>query len=139
MPYTIKEVSEMMGIPASTLRYYDRKGLIPFVGRSESGYRIFSDEDIRALRLIECLKDTGMALEDIHTFFEWVQQGESTMQQRYEMFQKQRETVRGQIERLNKTLEIIDYKCELYENAINAGTSDLYQNAPEGKNPLDGE
>ena len=68
MSYTIREVSEMMGIPASTLRYYDKKGLLPFVKRGESGYRIFSKENIRTLRLIECLKSTGMTLEQIHTF-----------------------------------------------------------------------
>jgi len=139
MRYTIKEVSEMMGIPTSTLRYYDRKGLLPFVAREDSGYRVFSEESLKALRLIECLKSTGMTLEDIRTFFEWVQQGESTMQQRYEMFLNQRRTVEEQIKHLQKMLEIIDYKCTLYDIAIKAGTADLYENAPEGRNPLDGD
>jgi len=139
MSYTIKEVSEMLGIPASTLRYYDKKGLLPFVERGESGYRIFSEENIRTLRLIECLKSTGMTLEQIHTFFEWVMQGESTMQQRYEMFLEQRRAAEEQIRQMQKTLEIINYKCELYEKAINSSTSDLYQNAPERDNPLDME
>ena len=139
MRYTIKEVSEMVGIPASTLRYYDKKGLLPFVEREDSGYRVFSEENLKALRLIECLKSTGMTLEDIRTFFEWVQQGESTMQQRYEMFLNQRRTVEEQIKHLRKMLEIIDYKCTLYDIAIKAGTADLYENAPEGKNPLDGD
>lgn len=139
MSYTIKEVSEMMGIPASTLRYYDKKGLLPFVERGDSGHRVFSQENIRTLRLVECLKSTGMSLKDIRTFFEWVMQGESTMQKRYEMFLEQRRVVEEQIKQLQKTLEIIDYKCELYENAINTGTSDLYENAPERKNPLDAE
>ena len=139
MRYTIKEVSEMMGIPTSTLRYYDRKGLLPFVAREDSGYRVFSEENLKALRLIECLKSTGMTLEDIRIFFEWVQQGESTMQQRYEMFLNQRRTVEEQIKHLQKMLEIIDYKCMLYDIAIKAGTADLYENAPEGRNPLDGD
>jgi len=139
MSYTIKEVSEMLGIPASTLRYYDKKGLLPFVERGESGYRIFSEENIRTLRLIECLKSTGMTLEQIHTFFGWVMQGESTMQQRYEMFLEQRRAAEEQIRQMQKTLEIINYKCELYEKAINSSTSDLYQNAPERDNPLDME
>ena len=136
MTYTIKEVSEMLGIPASTLRYYDRKGFLPFVERDKSGYRTFSTENIRTLRLIECLKNTGMTLEDIRTFFEWVMQGESTMQKRYEMFLNQRRIVEKQIEALQKTLEVIDYKCELYDIAIKNGTADLYEYAPEGKDPL---
>lgn len=137
MSYTIKEVSIMLGIPASTLRYYDRKGFLPFVERDESGYRSFSKENILTLRLIECLKSTGMSLEDIRTFFEWVMQGEDTMQQRYEMFLKQRTAVEKQIKHLQKTLEIINYKCMLYDIAIKNGTADIYKYAPEGENPLD--
>lgn len=139
MPYTISEVSKMMGIPTSTLRYYDRKGLLSFVERGASGYRVFSEENIRALRLIKCLKSTGMTLDDIRTFFDWVSQGESTMQRRYEMFLEQRHVVEAQIKDLHKTLEIIDFKCDLYENAIKMGTSDLYEYAPDRKNPLDVE
>ncbi|MBQ4086567.1 MAG: MerR family transcriptional regulator [Clostridia bacterium] len=136
MSYTIKEVSEMTGIPASTIRYYDKMGLLPFVERGPHGYRAFSRENLRTLRLVECLKSTGMSLENIRTFFEWVMQGESTMQRRYEMFLEQRRSVEEQIKQLQKTLEIIDYKCELYETAIRTGTADLYENAPERDDPL---
>ena len=108
----------MLGIPASTIRYYDKEGLLPFVERGESGYRVFSDENIRTLRFIECLKTTGMAIKDIQTFFEWVREGESTMQKRYDMFLKQRGIVEEQIKQLQKTLEVIDYKCAMYEHAI---------------------
>lgn len=139
MSYTIKEVSAMLNIPTSTLRYYDKRGLLPFLERGDSGYRVFSEADIRTLRLIECLKNTGMSLDDIHTFFEWVSLGDATMQQRYDMFLKQRRVVENQIEELHKTLEIIDFKCSLYENAIKMGTSNLYEYAPDRKNPLDGE
>ena len=139
MSYTIKEVSAMLNIPTSTLRYYDKRGLLPFLERGASGYRVFSEADIRTLRLIECLKNTGMSLDDIHTFFEWVSLGDATMQQRYDMFLKQRRVVENQIEELHKTLEIIDFKCSLYENAIKMGTSNLYEYAPDRQNPLDGE
>lgn len=61
------------------------------------------------------------------------------MQKRYEMFLKQRRVVEDQIKELNKTLEIIDFKCSLYENAIKMGTSNLYEYAPDRQNPLDSE
>ncbi|MBQ1985576.1 MAG: MerR family transcriptional regulator [Clostridia bacterium] len=137
MTYSIKEVSEMLGIPASTIRYYDKEGLLPFVERGESGYRVFSDENIRTLRFIECLKTTGMAIKDIQTFFEWVREGESTMQKRYDMFLKQRGIVEEQIKQLQKTLEVIDYKCAMYEHAIKIGAPDINADAPEIPNPLD--
>lgn len=137
MAYSIKEVSEMLGIPASTIRYYDKEGLLPFVERGESGYRLFSDENVRTLRFIECLKTTGMAIKDIQTFFEWVVEGESTMQKRYDLFLKQRGIVEEQIKQLQKTLEVIDYKCAMYEHAIKIGAPDIYWDAPELPNPLD--
>lgn len=139
MAYSIKEVSEMLGIPASTIRYYDKEGLLPFVERGESGYRLFSDENVRTLRFIECLKTTGMAIKDIQTFFEWVVEGESTMQKRYDLFLKQRGIVEEQIKQLQKTLEVIDYKCAMYEHAIKIGAPDIYWDAPELPNPLDSE
>jgi len=139
MTYSIKDIAKITGIPSSTIRFYDKEGLLLDVERKESGYRVFTEEHIRTLRLIECLKDTGMPIKDIQTFFDWVRQGESTMQKRYEMFKEQRHTVEEQIKHLQKTLEIIDFKCELYETAINAGTCDLYLYAPDKKNPLDAE
>lgn len=139
MTYSIKEVSEMLGIPASTIRYYDKEGLLPFVERGESGYRLFSDENVRTLRFIECLKTTGMAIKDIQTFFEWVVEGESTMQKRYDLFLKQRGIVEEQIKQLQKTLEVIDYKCAMYEHAIKIGAPDIHWDAPDLPNPLDSD
>lgn len=136
MSYTIKEISEITNLPASTIRYYDRMGLLPFVERGQFGYRVFTTENIRTLRLIECLKGTGMSLDRIRTFFEWVMQGESTLQRRYEMFLEQRQAAEEQIKQLQKMLEIIDYKCELYETALRTGASDIYEHAPERKDPL---
>lgn len=56
MIYTIGEVAKKLGIAASTLRYYDKEGLIPFVERFSGGIRMFKDEDISGLKTIECLK-----------------------------------------------------------------------------------
>lgn len=134
MPYTIKEVSALTGIPATTLRYYDKEGLLPFIERRESGYRLFSDGDIMMLRVIECLKSTGMSIKDIRQFSEWVQQGDATLRQRYEMFLERRRIVEAQMEELQKTLDLIDHKCRYYETAIEAGTERIHQSA----GPTDG-
>ena len=136
MPYTIKQVSEMTGIPASTLRYYDKEGLLPFIERKGSGYRIFADSDIGMLQVIECLKKTGMSIKDIRRFAEWAQQGDASLQQRYEMFLERRRAVEKQMEELKKTMELIEHKCWYYETAIAAGTEAIHktgkQQAPNG-------
>lgn len=126
MPYTIKEAAKLVNLPASTIRYYDREGLLPFVGRRESGYRIFSDSDIVMLKVIECLKRSGMPIKDICQFSNWVCQGDASLQQRYQMFLERRKAVEEEIATLQKTLDFINHKCQYYETALAAGTENVH-------------
>jgi len=124
--YTIKEAAAKMNLPASTIRYYDKQGLLPFVQRSESGYRMFSEKDIGLLNMIECLKLTGMPIKEIKQFTLWLQQGDDSLQERYQMFLERRKAVEQQIAQLQQTLKVIDYKCRYYETAIQAGTEAIH-------------
>lgn len=112
--YTIGQVSEIFNLPVSTLRYYDKQGLFPALERS-SGIRKFSNREIEALRVIECLKKSGLKIKDIKRFIDWCAQGESTYEKRKELFIRQRESVENEIANLNKTLDMLNYKCRYYE------------------------
>lgn len=68
MFYTIGEAAKMLGVAPSALRYYDKEGLLPFVERSESGLRMFTESDMDWLKVIQCLKATGMTIKGIRTF-----------------------------------------------------------------------
>lgn len=126
MGYTIKEVSTMLNIPTTTLRYYDKEGLLPNIARKSSGYRVFSQQDIGMLRIIECLKKTNMPIKEIKQFAAWVEQGDSSLQARYEMFLERQKIIQGQINDLQKTLEFINYKCWYYETALAAGSESIH-------------
>ena len=67
---SIGQVSQMFGLPVSTLRYYDKQGLFPQMKRV-SGIRKFSDNEVEALCVIECLKMAGMEIRDIKQFMDW--------------------------------------------------------------------
>lgn len=82
MAYTVGEMARRMGVPASTIRYYDKEGLLPFVGRSSGGIRVFTEKDFEWLRIIECLKKTGMSLKDIREYIELAMQGDETIARR---------------------------------------------------------
>lgn len=125
MAYTIGEVAKKFNLTVSTLRYYDKLGLLPLVNRTEGNIRLFDDSDIECLKMIECLKSTGMPLTDIKLFFEWCEEGDSTINKRYELFIKQRQKTLEQIAALKKHLERIEYKCEFYRIAGEKGTTDL--------------
>lgn len=131
MNYTISQVSKMLGVPATTIRYYDKEGLLPYVERRSSGYRSFAENDVAMLRIIECLKKTGMSIKDIKQFSKWVQLGDASLQERYQMFLDRRRAVEAQIADLQKTLELINYKCRYYETAIEAGTEAIHKNNDE--------
>ncbi|MBU5460103.1 MerR family transcriptional regulator [Anaerostipes sp. MSJ-23] len=124
--YTIGEVSKKMDISPSTLRYYDKEGLLPFVERNKSGDRRFKDSDLEWLVLIECLKSTGLSIKGIRQYIDWYMEGDETLKLRYEMFLERREETLRQIENLQNMLKIIDHKCHYYETAIQAGTEKIH-------------
>ena len=121
--YTIGEVSEMFGLPISTLRYYDKQGLFPGMVR-QSGIRKFSDTEIEALRVIECLKKSGLEIKDIKKFMDWCVEGASTYPQRKELFEKQKESLEAEIAHMNQVLDMLKFKCWYYEQAIQDGSED---------------
>lgn len=128
MFYTIAQVAEKFGLTAHTLRYYDKEGLLRFVDRTSCGARRFKDEDFEWLAVITCLKDTGMQVKDIKTYIDWCFEGDCTIEQRLEMFCKQKEKVNAQIKELKRHLKKIEYKIWYYEEAKKAGTLSIHKN-----------
>ncbi|MCI8284328.1 MAG: MerR family transcriptional regulator [Firmicutes bacterium] len=124
MLYTIGEMAKILGIPASTLRYYDKEGLLPFVERSNSGIRMFTDKDYEWLTVIECLKKSGLTIKDIKTFIEMAEKGDESISDRLELFRSRRNAVKKQIQDMQETLELLKFKCWYYEQAIQDGTED---------------
>ena len=135
MVYTVGEMAKLLGVPASTLRYYDKEGLLPFVERSPGGIRMFQEKDYEWLQIIECLKKTGMPLKDIRTYIDMAMRGDETIEQRLKMIEKQRQAVRAQMAELQKTLDTLDFKCWYYETAKQAGTTAVPRNMPLEKIP----
>lgn len=122
MYYSIGQVAAKTGLTVHTLRYYEKEGLLPFVRKSSSGLRMFSDNDLAWLSIIECLKETGMPLKGIKQYIDWVREGDATLPQRLEMFKQQQVKVLAQIEQFQKYLQKIDYKVRLYEEAVKQGS-----------------
>lgn len=130
--YSIGEVAKELNLTVYALRYYDKEGLMPFVERTTSGIRVFKESDIEALKIIECLKATGMPIKEIKNFIEWCSDGDSTLQQRYDMFLERKASVEAQMEELKRTMEIIQHKCSYYKTALEAGTEDIFKSKKIG-------
>lgn len=126
MLYTVGEMAKILKVAPSTLRYYDKEGLLPFVERSGGGIRMFKDEDFGWLHIIECLKQTGMPIKEIKRFVDWCMEGDATIDQRLTLIEQQREAVLEQIRQMQATLHMLDYKHWYYETAKCAGTCSVH-------------
>ncbi len=135
MPYSIKEMSELTNLPASTLRYYDSQGLLPSLSRNENNVRVFGDEDYRTIKLISCLKKSGLSIKDIKNFMELTVQGDKALNERLNIFRKRRDTLKKELEDLQEILNVMEYKCWYYEQACAAGTEAVMKNIDESKIP----
>ena len=135
MQYSIGELAALTGISPSTLRYYDKEGFFPDLNREQSGARIFTDREVGLLKIIECLKATGMSIKDIRQYIQLALQGDDTIDMRLNMFQHQRELLKAQLEEMRHTLEMVEYKCWYYETAKAAGTVEAPKNMAEDQIP----
>jgi DNA-binding transcriptional MerR regulator len=114
----IAEVSEQYSISADTLRYYERVGLIPHVNRNESGIRDYNELDLRRVEFIKCMRSAGLPVEVLIDYVALVQQGDETIEARKEILIEQRDLLIARMNEMQKTLDILNRKIDVYENAV---------------------
>ena len=114
----IAEVSEQYGLSSDTLRYYERVGLIPPVHRNESGIRDYRELDLRRVEFIKCMRSAGLPIDVLIDYVGLVQEGDETIESRKEILKEQRELLAARMREMQKTLDILDHKIEVYEQAV---------------------
>lgn len=115
--YTIKEAASRFDLPISTIHYYDKKGLLPFVAKNAAGHRVFTESDLSLLQTICCLKNTGMPIKEISCYIHYCMQGSDTIELRKEMLKKHQKHVIGQQLEIQRNLHEINKKIRRYESA----------------------
>ena len=114
MEYSIKQVSEKTSLKPHVLRYYEKEGLLPLIGRSESGIRRYSEDDLEWIGLICCLKNTGMSIKQIKDFVELSVQGNETLKQRCDMLIEHKKNVEEQIGEMQIHLQKVACKINYF-------------------------
>ena len=92
------------------------------IKRSSSGIRQFDEYAIEGLKVVECLKKTGMPLKDIRQFIDWCRDGDDTLEKRRDMFYERKQAVLAQITELNEVMKLIEFKCWYYDTALEKGS-----------------
>ncbi|MGV3467276.1 MAG: MerR family transcriptional regulator [Heyndrickxia sp.] len=116
--YSISEAAAKFNISESTIRYYDKKGLLPLVERNEAGRRVFSEDQIALLATVMCLKNTNMPISGIKQYIDWVVKGDSTIDLRLEMMKNHKAAVLDEISLMTESLKGIDEKITRYTKRI---------------------
>lgn len=127
MTYTIGEIAEQLQVTPSTIRYYDKEGLLPFVERTDGGLRRFREEDMDWFYIIDCLKKTGMPIKEIKRFVDYCVEGDSKINERLAIIKAQKALVEQEIHNMQARLATLDFKTWFYETAAAAGTTDIFE------------
>lgn len=114
----IAEVSEKFNVSPDTLRYYERIGLIPRVNRNKNGVRDYTVEDLGWVEFTKCMRNVGLSIEGLTKYVELFQQGDITLEARQEILIEERNQLRTRMEEMQKTLERLDNKIEIYNEYI---------------------
>lgn len=109
------------GVPAHTLRYYERAGLmLTPIDRASSSHRRYSDTDVAWVHFLTRLRGTGMPIADMRRYIELVRRGAATVPERRELLVRHREDVRARLEEITASLRAIDHKIDIYDKEISA-------------------
>nr|WP_314459827.1 MerR family transcriptional regulator [uncultured Clostridium sp.] len=118
---TIKEVSEKFNISQDTLRYYERIGMIPKVGRTPGGMRDYKENDLGWIELSICMRNAGLPIEVIIEYVKLTQEGDITIEARFHLLQEQLEVLFDQQRKINETIKRLQYKISRYKVAVQTG------------------
>ena len=113
---TPREMSTETGISLDTLRYYERAGLMPGVERLPNGHRRYGQSDIEWIRIVQCLRTTGMPIRDIRRYTTLALDGDHTIEERLSLLRVHREEVIRQMDELKDNLDHLDGKIAWYES-----------------------
>ncbi len=118
--YTIKEVSKLLDLPASTLRYYEEVGILSNVEKNSSGQRVYEEHHIHRLYTIICFKRTGMSISKIQNFFQYEEDKLSNIDNILNLLSNQKNEVNEQIKSLIEDIEHVQKKIIYYREIKNA-------------------
>lgn len=122
--YTVKEIAELLDLTSHTVRYYSDKGLVPNEQRDKNNNRLFDDESINWLTGVKYLKQCGMSVEDIKTYVDLCLEGDSTIQERYEIILKQQEIAQAQLQEAKIRAKYMEDKANHYLDIVDRVISD---------------
>jgi DNA-binding transcriptional MerR regulator len=123
----IKRVSELVGVSADTIRYYERIGLLPTITRNQSGIRDFTEQEIKVLEFVLCFRKAGVSVESLIDYVSLLEKGEGTERARLEILKEELQGLDSRISELTAARDRLQFKVENYENLISGREKELFE------------
>ncbi|MCC5895390.1 MerR family transcriptional regulator [Alkalibacterium olivapovliticus] len=114
----ISAVAKEMSISPSTIRYYESINLLPPITRNESGVRTFSEEDLKWVDFIACMRSAGLPLEILKRYADLVRSGDETLEERKQILIEEKEQLKKKKEEIEQVINRLNYKIEDYEGKL---------------------
>ena len=111
----IKSASDLLGISADTIRYYERVGLVPPITRTATGIRDFQDYDIEALEFIKCFRSAGVSVDSLVDYMSLYQKGDETREERLGILEEEKKKLEERLSQLQVALNRLNLKIKLYK------------------------
>ena len=124
--YTVKDVAKIMNISAYTVRYYDNEGLIPFVSRTQSNVRMFSDYDLSWFKTVHCLRATDLSINDIKNYINLCLKGNKTIPQRAKIIFNQEKKLKEHLKELQEQMKVLQRKKKYYNDLLKNKSDDIW-------------
>jgi DNA-binding transcriptional MerR regulator len=121
--YSPGQAAELTGFSLDTLRYYERIGLLDDIARNPGGQRVFTDSDVSWLRILRCLRDTGMPIQRMVRYAELARGGDETIRERLEVLEEHDRDIDEKIARLRAEQEHIQGKIAYYRREMDPAAS----------------
>lgn len=116
--YSIKEFAEKVNLSPFTIRYYEKEGLLPSSNRLTNNHRVYTDNDLPWITLVNCLRSTGMSVSDLKHYVDLCEQGEKTVLERKDIILHQKQKIEEQLKEIQKHLDLINMKLTRYDEII---------------------
>lgn len=112
----IKSASDLLGISADTIRYYERVGLVPPITRTTTGIRDFKEHDIEALEFIKCFRSAGVSVDSLVDYMSLYQKGDGTIGERLGILEAEKKKIEERLSQLQAALNRLNLKIKHYKD-----------------------
>ncbi len=125
--YSMKEACRMTNMSYENLKFYCNEGLVPNVKRDRNNYRVFSDNDIKWIQSLGCLKRCGMTISEMKEYLELCLMGESSIPERKVILEKKKKALLESMKEIEDSIAFIDWKQNFYNDVL-SGKTKYYSN-----------